>query len=337
MDKYPIAASSLEKYYHIDGKQLERQYKEHLSDYAEWKDGDEGSHSEEWLVFPDNIGPHLSIDETSLSNGELYTIVTNKDAHGRKGALVAMVAGTKSEDVYSALWTIPKDKREIVTEITHDLSSSMRKISIMSFPNARRVIDRFHVQKLCLDALQEIRIKLRWDAIDEENELKRQARLARAAGEEDLSRFEPEVFENGDTKRQLLARCRYLLFKSREKWTESQKVRARILFNYYPDLETAYNLTDELRRIFSKSKEKNVAYTKLAHWYKHIEESNIDSFRTIEETFFNHYEHILNFFDNRSTNASAESFNAKIKNFRAQLRGVSDVKYFLFRLKNIYA
>ena len=37
------------------------------------------------------------------------------------------------------------------------------------------------------------------------------------------------------------------------------------------------------------------------------------------------YIDILNFFDNRSTNASAESFNAKIKNFRAQLRGISDV------------
>ncbi len=49
------------------------------------------------------------------------------------------------------------------------------------------------------------------------------------------------------------------------------------------------------------------------------------------------YIDILNFFDNRSTNASAESFNAKIKNFRAQLRGISDVKYFLFRLQKIYA
>ena len=49
------------------------------------------------------------------------------------------------------------------------------------------------------------------------------------------------------------------------------------------------------------------------------------------------YIDILNFFDNRSTNASDESFNAKIKNFRAQLRGISDVKYFLFRLQKIYA
>ena len=49
------------------------------------------------------------------------------------------------------------------------------------------------------------------------------------------------------------------------------------------------------------------------------------------------YIDILNFFDNRSTNASAESFNAKMKNFRAQLRGISDIKYFLFRLQKIYA
>ena len=34
---------------------------------------------------------------------------------------------------------------------------------------------------------------------------------------------------------------------------------------------------------------------------------------------------------------SKESFNAKIKAFRAQLRGVRDVTFFLFRLANIYA
>ncbi|MBQ6689657.1 MAG: transposase, partial [Bacteroidales bacterium] len=50
-----------------------------------------------------------------------------------------------------------------------------------------------------------------------------------------------------------------------------------------------------------------------------------------------HYSNILNIFNNISTNASAESLNSKIKAFRKQLRGVSDVKYFLFRLAKIYA
>ncbi|UZT97471.1 transposase [Chryseobacterium fluminis] len=51
----------------------------------------------------------------------------------------------------------------------------------------------------------------------------------------------------------------------------------------------------------------------------------------------NHYSDILNFFERRSTNASAESFNAKIKNFRLQLRGVKDKAFFLFRLAQLFA
>ncbi|WP_462429560.1 transposase, partial [Butyricimonas virosa] len=46
---------------------------------------------------------------------------------------------------------------------------------------------------------------------------------------------------------------------------------------------------------------------------------------------------ILNFFNNRSTNASAESFNAKLKDFRAQFWGVLDIKFFLFRVAKIFA
>ena len=50
-----------------------------------------------------------------------------------------------------------------------------------------------------------------------------------------------------------------------------------------------------------------------------------------------YYLEIVNFFDRRSTNAASESFNAKIKEFRTQFRGVKDRAFFLFRLTNIYA
>lgn len=96
MDTYPIAASSLERYYYVDGHLLERQYRDYLSGYFDWE---ERPHAGEWLVFPENVGPNMSIDETSLSDGELYTVLTNKDAHGRKGTLAAIVAGTKAEVV----------------------------------------------------------------------------------------------------------------------------------------------------------------------------------------------------------------------------------------------
>ena len=327
MDTFPISASSLERYYYVDGHLLERQYREHLSGYLDWADL---PHAGEWLVFPENVGPNMSIDETALSDGELYTVLTNKDAHGQKGALTAIVAGTKAEVVSEALEHIPEEKRALVTEITMDLSPSMKNIAVLEFPNAKRVIDRFHIQKLACDAIQEMRIAHRWEALKAEHQRKL---YVRETGED----LQAERFENGDTRPQLLVRSRYLLFKSREKWTESQKIRAKILFEQYPDLKVAYELTDSLRRIFSKTPRRSLAATKLAQWHAAVLNAGFDSFKVIAGTFFDHEREILNFFDNRATNASAESFNCKIKAFRAALRGVSDVNYFLFRLQNIYA
>ena len=149
-----MTCRTLEDFYHIDAHTFEKQYKEVLSGYRSWS---ELSHADEWLVFPDNVGPSLAIDETSLSNGELYTIVTNRDRHGREGCLVAVVSGTKSEDVIRALEAIPEQRRDTVREVTLDLSDSMRRIVRSCFTKAQRVIDRFHIQKLACDAVQEMR------------------------------------------------------------------------------------------------------------------------------------------------------------------------------------
>ena len=158
-----IDTCSLEKFYpHLNGKQLCEQYKDHLSNFKDWEAKD---HASEWLVFPENTGEYPSIDETALSDGELYTIVTNKSAKGKKGAIIAIVEGTESDRVIEVLKKIPEDKRAQVKEVTLDLSDSMRKIVRRSFPKANLVIDRFHVQKLAYDALQEIRIANRWDAM----------------------------------------------------------------------------------------------------------------------------------------------------------------------------
>ncbi len=103
------------------------------------------------------------------------------------------------------------------------------------------------------------------------------------------------------------------------------------------DIKQGYSLTHSLRMIFSKNKNKGVAYTKMAKWFNDVTESGFKSFNTISATFYSHYPEILNFFDNRSTNASAESFNAKLKTFRATQRGVVDIEFFLFRVAKIYA
>jgi transposase len=276
------------------------------------------------------MGTHLSIDEVALSQGELYTIVTNKQSKGKKGSLVAIVAGTKADQVIEHISKIDYKKRCCVKEITLDMANSMKLISKRCFPRAIQVTDRFHVQKLALEALQEIRIKHRWEAMDFENQLILQAKLENKA-------YIPELLYNGDSVKQLLARSRYLLYKSREKWTERQKERAQMLFGLYPDIKTAYNLSQQLRGIYNNNNDKHIAMTKLAHWYRNVEESGFKNFNILLNTITFNHQSILNYFDNRSTNASAESFNAKIKAFRSQFRGVRKIDFFLFRLSNLFA
>lgn len=306
---------------------MQRQYRDYLSEFKEWKDLKQSS---KCLIYPENIGKHLSIDEVALSLGELYTVVTNKRAKGRKGAIVAIIAGTKSEEVIKYLRNIPLEKRLEVEEITLDMAGSMKLIASNCFPRATRVIDRFHVQQLASEAVQEIRIKYRWKAIDQENEAIRSAKKNKQV-------YQPEIFSNGDSRKQLLARSRFVLFKSPEKWTNSQKNRADILFKEYPKIKKAYDLASQLRNIYNNYNNKNIAMTKLAQWYNAVELAEFKSFRTVMNTISLNYKEILNYFDNRSTNASAESFNAKIKAFRTQLRGVRNKEFFLFRLTQIYA
>lgn len=287
-------------------------------------------HAENWLLFLENPGPYLSIDETSLSNGELYTIIINREAHGGKGAIVAIVKGTKADDVIAVVEQIPEEALQMVQEVTLHLSESMRKIVRRCFTSAIRVIDRFHIQKLACDAVQEIRIGHRLEAVQEETEARQEAKGLK-------KKYVSPTFENGDTRKELLARGRYLLFKSAEKWTESQKRRAAILFREYPDIKRAYSLSHSLRMIFNKQSIKAGARTNLAKWYQEVEQSGFDSFNTIAATLYDRSEEILDFCIHRASNAAAESFNAKIKQLRAQFRGVIDIPFFLYRLTKIYA
>lgn len=310
----------------LPAKEFEKQYKEHLSLFDQW---DQKEHAEHWMLFPHNIESKLSIDEVALTNGELYTVVTAKAAHGKKGALVAMVEGTKAQEISQILTQVPLTERQRVIEVTLDMSEAMEAIVRRSFPNARLVTDRFHAQQLVSEAAQEMRIGLRHEAIAEENAAIKKSRAEKKA-------YRPLIFANGDTKKQLLARSRHLLFKPANTWSASQQERAKILFKQYPRLEDAYHLSMQFRSCYEFSQTIREGKTALAKWYRRVEDKKMDSFLIAAESIRLHEVTVLNYFVNRSTNASAESFNAKLKNFRAVVRGVRDRTFHLFRIAKLY-
>ena len=62
--------------------------------------------------------------------------------------------------------------------------------------------------------------------------------------------YEPLILENGNTPKQLLARCRYILAKKKENWTESQVQRATMLFKRYPEIEHTYHQRLAFRNMY---------------------------------------------------------------------------------------
>lgn len=328
------------KAYGLNGQTLRKQYKEKISGYRTW---DQRSHAERYILYPDNIGDDLSLDETSFSNGEVYTILTNKAAHGGKGAIVAIVYGVASDQVSAILRKIPWDRRSSVKTVTTDLSSAMMLTVRRVFPGATLVNDRFHVQRLMSEAVDQMRVAYRWEVLARENEAIRlhreKKRQAKSKEERDaIGAWQPERMENGETLPQILAKSRHVILKNKSKWNKQQTERARVLFEQFPLLEKAYNLNMKLTEIFNRRfKIIGEARLALAKWYNEVSEFDCKVFDKVLDTFQNHNNTILNYFLGRLTNASAESFNAKIKAFRTQLRGVTDVRFFMFRLATLYS
>ncbi len=271
----------------------------------------------------------MSIDEVALSQGELYTFVTNKSGKGKAGTLVASIKGTRAKDIIDVLEKLDLSSRNRVKEVTLDMAKNMESAVKKSFPEANVVTDRFHVIKLVIDALQHIRIKHRWIEIDKENELIKQTK-------EQGVRYKAILFENGDSPKQLLARARHLLAKNFEKWTIDQQQRAAILFREYPEIKRIYEHVIKFRNIY-ENKSKQKAQIQFQEWIKQTVSLGFKEFNSTAKSITYHLDNILNFFDNRNTNANAESFNSKIKLFRANLRGVTDATFFLFRLQNLFA
>ena len=284
----------------------------------------------------------MSLDETCLSNGDVYTILTNKAAHGGKGTVAAMIRGVATDVVSAVLKKIPLSKRLKVKTVTTDLSSAMMLTVRKTFPGASLINDRFHVQQLISEAVDQLRIHHRWEVLEAENKAIREHRARRKAAKtkeerELIGKWEPKRMDNGETLPQIMARSRHIVLKHKSNWNEQQRQRAKILFAKFPDLETAYNLFLKLVEIFNKKSTPAVARLNLAKWYNDVEAFGDDQFNKVLETFENHNTTIINYFEQRLTNASAESFNAKIKAFRTQFRGVGDIKFFMFRLATLYS
>lgn len=157
-----LSIKHIAQMYCVNGKYFADLYRNRISGYA---DRCEQALCCSFYFNAATIGPCMSLDETCLSNGEVWTFLTNKDGHGGKGTLAEAIPGTKSDGIISILTTVMgKSVRRKVLEVTCDLFSVDDADCIGTsevFYNANVVNDRFHVQQVYNEAVYEIRIDIR--------------------------------------------------------------------------------------------------------------------------------------------------------------------------------
>jgi len=127
---------NIASYYGVNSQKLQRHHKHKISGYKEWE---QLPHAEDYLIYPENITDKLSIDEVSLSKGELYTFVTNKNVNVKnKKSVVAVINGTEAKVIQEVLEKISLDKRAKVKEVSMDMAHNMGLAAEKSFPNCKK-------------------------------------------------------------------------------------------------------------------------------------------------------------------------------------------------------
>ena len=240
-----------------------------------------------------------------------------------------------------------------VTTITRDLSPTYQAIATKYFPNAKQVADKYHIIAQSIDAVQDVRIKLRQEILtnqrkeEQEPTLKYQEYKKKSKENLDenlvkiVKKYSPKKLKNGETLAELLARSRYLLFKKPTKWNDYQKERSILLFEHFPVLKKSYDIVNQFRNWYEplliKDKIWNylTAETALLNWIYTIENCGIDEILNLKNSIENNLQYILNYHFEYKTNAVAESINAKIKNAIQQNKGSRDLDFFHFRLNLI--
>lgn len=273
------------------------------------------------IAKAENFGSHMTIDEKQIGK-KMYTIMTN----ARTGKIAFLAQTMKPEELKQAIDSYLSEKAIEVKSVSCDMSPSYKKFCKEAFPNTRLVVDKFHVIKHLMDALQQVRKQLKNQCINDKTLVTQPTE----DGEQD----------RGWTDIELLERSRYVLCKMQPDWDDDEKEMMEHLFNIFPVLQSAYLLTQKLRLWYNGrniGKNLNTLENELNNWCDEVNQAKIAAFKAVRKMIEKHQDDILNYFREGQTNAKAENMNGKIQRFLANNFGIRDRDFFLYRVAGYFS
>jgi transposase len=272
------------------------------------------------IAKPENFGSHMTIDEKQIGK-KMYTIMTNTQS----GKIAFLAQTMKPEELKQAAENYIAEKLSEVKSVSCDMSPSYKKFCKDIFPNTQLVIDKFHVVKHLMDALQHVRKQIKNQCI---NNAKTDVKQTNSEQEKIWSDIE------------LLERSRYILFKMQLDWEKDDEEVMTQLFNHFPILQKAYELTQKLRIWYNNKnigKHINILEKELYNWCDEVNQAKIPAFRAVRKMIEKNQDDILNYFKEGQTNAKAENMNGKIQRFLANNFGIKDRDFFLYRVAGYFS
>lgn len=293
--------------YHQDKK--EKRFAAHTVYDCDTETGEIKKEQVVHIVQPQNVGENMCIDEKMI--GKKYsTIISNQQS----GKIALLIESVKPVMVKQAIELLGTEKLQTIKYMNADMSPVMKKICNDTLPHAAIVIDKFHVIKHIMDALNSVRIELK-------HKLKQSS--------------EPSTENpNGWTDIELIERIRYLLYKMWSELDAEEKQLLEHVFKKYPTLHQAYLLVQEIRNWYHKTnigKDKGKLIYELKQWMVKANESKIKAFKFIVKMLDKHRDDILRYFEKGLTNAKAENLNSRIQRFLANNYGTRDKDFFFYR------
>lgn len=354
MDTHLMNISVFAELMGIDSKTLHRWYMDFLSDFN--PKGQQQVHANDIvvggienvvevpIVCPENIGSDMCIDEKMIGE-QFYTILSNRQS----GKIAFCAASTRFTHLAQAMLPLQAYFEKIQT-VTRDLSGTYAKLCKELMPYAKQIADKFHIIRNLIEAQQAVRIRHRQKILENKRqafqEFKSHEKQRREQNERVGEKFiagkfiyKEQRLSNGETHAELLARSHFLLYKFSHQWTSSQLKRAKTLFECYPEIEKAYNLSCQFRKWYAREnigKHRLQIERELFQWYEDIDDADIDEMLNFKATVESNEDVIIEYFTNGQTNAKAENLNGQVNKFIQANQGVRNRDFFFFRIRNFF-
>lgn len=231
----------------------------------------------------------ICVDETSFKRGQSYVTIVS-DAIARR--VIDVEEGRDAQTIEKFSYKLEQKGGDCskIKQVVSDMSAAYISGKDLCFPNARLIIDKFHVKQLLLKAMDTVR----------REEQGREKSRSRKSGKK-------------------------LLMIPQTRQTEEQKAKVSELSKQYPKTGRAFRMVQSIDDMYKCNdiKEAEAVFKKLISW---LRRSRLGPMKEVATTLKKHKQSILGYFYHRITNAIAEGINSLIQSAKRRARGFRTVE-----------